>query len=325
MSNCIVCQTPNCTESGGLGLGSVLFQCQRCGDFVLGGSVDRTIEHELKQEPYRAALMSHTLRRAFRPGTPVGPITTYAMPSYWAAGRLPTPQEQADSLILWIGDNQSAPSARAEASEVMLDAWIGAALPRTAGIGEGLRWIVTHHPQLLLNPQFVHGNVLISLNMLGWERYEALKRKAVNSRTAFMAMKFGDATLNRVVSECFRPAVERTGFKLRLLTDEQPAGLIDNQMRAAILSARFLITDLTHGNQGAYWEAGFADGLGLPVIYTCESSAWAAKKTHFDTNHMLTVVWDENDLNKAGESLTATIRATLRAEAKQTDSPPVDQ
>ena len=69
-----------------------------------------------------------------------------------------------------------------------------------------------------------------------------------------MAMKFGDAELNRVVSECFGPAVARTGFTLRRLTDEQPAGLIDNQLRAAILGARFLISDLTHGNQGAYWD-----------------------------------------------------------------------
>jgi hypothetical protein len=84
-----------------------------------------------------------------------------------------------------------------------------------------------------------------------------------------MAMKFGDATLNDVVENHFRPAVARAGFNLRLLTDEQPAGLIDDQLRAAILGSRFLISDLTHGNQGAYWEAGFAEGLGLPVVYTC--------------------------------------------------------
>src|SRR5262249_3930811 len=100
-----------------------------------------------------------------------------------------------------------------------------------------------------------------------------------------MAMKFGDATLDRMVRECFRPAVERTGFDLRVLTDQQAAGLIDDQIRAALLSARFVIADLTHGSHGAYWEAGFGEGRGIPVIYTCEKSAWEQNKSHFDTSH----------------------------------------
>jgi hypothetical protein len=38
-----------------------------------------------------------------------------------------------------------------------------------------------------------------------------------------------------------------------------------------------------------------------------------------DTNHLLTIVWDPTNLKRAGDELAATIRATLRAEAKQTD------
>ena len=155
--------------------------------------------------------------------------------------------------------------------------------------------------------------------MLGWEKYGQLKEVRSNSRTAFMAMKFGDAQLDHAVDACFRPAVRRAGFELKKLTDEQPAGLIDDQIKASILSGRFVIADLTHGSHGAYWEAGFAEGLGLPVIYTCERRAWDEKKTHFDTNHMLTIVWDATDLKKAGDAMTATIRATLRAEARQRD------
>jgi hypothetical protein len=77
-----------------------------------------------------------------------------------------------------------------------------------------------------------------------------------------MAMQFGDAEFNRVVNDCFKPAVKAAGFELRLLTDGQPAGLIDDQLRVALRTARFVIADLTHANNGAYWEAGFAEGLG---------------------------------------------------------------
>jgi len=33
------------------------------------------------------------------------------------------------------------------------------------------------------------------------------------------------------------------------------------RMRLEIRRSRFAVVDLTHGNRGAYWEAGFAEGL----------------------------------------------------------------
>lgn len=159
----------------------------------------------------------------------------------------------------------------------------------------------------------------LRLTMEGWERYSQLKRTNATSRTAFMAMQFGDKKLERAVNECFKPAVARAGFDLRLLTDQQPAGLIDDQIRAAIISARFVVADLSHGNAGAYWEAGFAEGLGMPVIYTCETQRWTETKTHFDTNHLVTIVWEGDNLQDAGTRMTATIRATFRADAKHED------
>jgi hypothetical protein len=77
--------------------------------------------------------------------------------------------------------------------------------------------------------------------------------------------------------------------------------------------------DLTHGSPGAYWEAGFGEGLGRPVVYTCEKSAWEKQGTHFDTNHLTHIIWDPNDLTEAQNRLVATIWATFRADAKQTD------
>jgi nucleoside 2-deoxyribosyltransferase len=93
--------------------------------------------------------------------------------------------------------------------------------------------------------------------------------------------------------------------------------LIDDQIRVRIRASRFVIAELTHENRGVYWEAGFAEGLGRPVIYTCKKSA--ELKTHFDTNHHLTVRWEYDRLAEAASSLKATIRATLPTEAKQSD------
>lgn len=80
-----------------------------------------------------------------------------------------------------------------------------------------------------------------------------------------MAMEFNDE-MDCVFKDRFKPAVGAAGFKLPDLREGQPAGLIDNQLRVALRTSRFVIADLTHGTNGAYWEAGFAEGLGRPVI-----------------------------------------------------------
>jgi len=134
----------------------------------------------------------------------------------------------------------------------------------------------------------------------------------VESRKVLMAMEFGDPELDHVLDTCFRPAVKRAGFELRIATDNQKAGMIDDQLRVALRTSLFVIADLTHRNNGAYWEAGFAEGLGRPVIYTCREADWKQGHSHFDTNHLVTVIWDPENLEQAGARLTATIMARCR-------------
>jgi hypothetical protein len=55
------------------------------------------------------------------------------------------------------------------------------------------------------------------------------------------------------------------------------------------------------------------------VIYTCEKAVWREKETHFNTNHLVTIIWEELALTKAQDDLAATIRATFRGQAKQVD------
>jgi hypothetical protein len=274
----------------------------------------------LSEVPIRRSLMSHTLRRMQRPeNSRLHTITTDDLPSFWTQ-ELPTPPQQADALIVWIGDHQATPADLVDIRRSELAATIGLHISGHEDSG-GFSWLNSQlEPKKLYELLPKGNNVLaLKLTMAGWEKHAELKKTAIESRTAFMAMKFGQPVLNYAVDECFRPAVAKTGFELRLLTEKQPAGLIDNQLRAAILASRFVISDLTHGSPGAYWEAGYGEGLGLPVIYTCEKSAWQSQKTHFDTNHLKTIIWDPAELKQAGDELTATIRATLRGDAKQTN------
>jgi nucleoside 2-deoxyribosyltransferase len=133
-----------------------------------------------------------------------------------------------------------------------------------------------------------------------------------------MAMKFGEPETDRIYGEHFKAAVQETGFELRRNDESQRAGLIDDLMRVQIRQSRFVIADLTDHSNGAYWEAGYAEGLGKPVIYTCRKDVFEDPTggAHFDTNHHLTVVWDPADMTRAVAQLKATIRATLPEDAR---------
>ncbi|MGH7812869.1 MAG: hypothetical protein ACREQI_02555 [Candidatus Binataceae bacterium] len=234
---------------------------------------------------------------------------------------LPSVAEQVDSLMLWLGGEllrMGKPNARVEVRERRkLTALVGAS-PQPEN--EGLDYLIEGLAQKNLTfPSSPH-RFSIGLTFDGWQRYEDLKRARTESRLAFMAMPFGDALLDRLFSS-FKEAVAETGFELRRIIDQPEAGLIDNRMRVEILKARFAVCELTKANAGAYWEGGFAEGIGRPVIYTCEKSHFEKNKTHFDTKHSHTVLWEESDLRAGAEQLKATIRATatLRGEAKLTD------
>ncbi len=223
---------------------------------------------------------------------------------------LPYPAEQLDRLILFLGEQQGSPGKDVERDNGCLRAKLGALNVNderfivSSGVSEGL---------------FDNTGTLerhdLRLTMAGWHKFRELKRGSITSRTAFMAMSFHIPELSRIADEYFRSAVEKTGFRLKRLDDEPAAGSIDNRLRVEIRMCRFLIADLTDKNSGAYWEAGYAEGLGKPVIYTCEKTFFDREGTHFDTSHHQTVLWDPGDPEKAAEKLADTIRATLPFEA----------
>jgi len=125
-------------------------------------------------------------------------------------------------------------------------------------------------------------------------------------------MKFGDPILDSLVEDIIKPAVRSgIGYEVVSMRDVSRAGVIDNLMRAQIRDSAFVIVDLTHDNSGAYWEAGYAEGLGKPVIYICERQKFEEAQTHFDTNHCTTVMWSENGAEDFSKELVATLRRSL--------------
>jgi len=233
---------------------------------------------------------------------------------------LPTPREQADLFIRWLAENVEGPGETVFVEPATHRSIIGAKTDE--GFGLVLKY--------LFETGLAQGNLIeamseptsayITLSFAGWDHYEKLRRGGATYKKGFIAMKFGDELLDKLLADILKPCSKQAGFELLRLDDTPKAGLIDDRLRVEIQSSDFLVADLTHDNPGAYWEAGYAEGLGKPVIYICEKEKFETTKTHFDTNHHLTIVWDKDNLPKAGQDLKATIRATLPHLAKQEDT-----
>lgn len=293
--------------------------CSNCGGYDISGSMLATIENgnfSLGQ----LAILSHVVRRASSQLL----VTTHFADSVLTNAKLQGASGLVDNLLLHVSTELLGPGEVMKLQAIALRAVLGALTSK------GVRWATEQAMGLgLLAGKVVAGVGLddhfqvinVTLTVEGWAHVETLLREAKDSRKAFMAMKFGEPELDAVFKDYFKLAVHQTGFNLQRLDDEPRAGLIDDRMRLEIRTSRFLIADLTHGNAGAYWEAGYAEGLGRPVIYTCRKDVFddVKKRPHFDTNHHLTVIWDPAALDDAMAQLKTVIRVTLPAEAKLED------
>ncbi|MFA5353809.1 MAG: hypothetical protein WC291_06235 [Thermodesulfovibrionales bacterium] len=294
------------------------FSCPLCGDFILSGSLIASLPHILRRNKDASHKISHALRTMQHTNTTTELYTNTV--EQILKHPLPTPKEQADLFIRWLAENVEGPGERV---------WIEPATHRSiigAKSAEGFALVLDYLRESdLIKGEFskvigATGRAHITLSFAGWDYYEKLRHGGATYRKAFMAMKFGVPDLDRILIETFKPCVQQAGFELYNLAERPKAGLIDDRLRVEIQSSDFLLADLTHDNPGAYWEAGYAEGLGKPVIYTCEKEKFKTAKTHFDTNHHLTILWDKNEPESAGEALKATIRATLPHLAKQVDT-----
>lgn len=114
-----------------------------------------------------------------------------------------------------------------------------------------------------------------------------------DSSQAFVAMWFDDS-LSSVYDEGIAPAIQDCGFEAKRIDRDPRVDKIDDAIIAEIRRSRFLVADFTHGDEGArggvYYEAGFAHGLGIPVIFTCRGDM--IDQIHFDTRQYAHIVWN---------------------------------
>ena len=138
-----------------------------------------------------------------------------------------------------------------------------------------------------------HGGQMYELTVEGYAHLSDLENNAVDSTQVFVAMWFDDS-MKDGYENGIEPAVRAAGYEPLRIDRKEHINKIDDEIIAEIRRSRFVIADFTQGNTGArggvYYEAGFAHGLTIPVIFTCRADA--IDKVHFDTRQYNHLTWE---------------------------------
>lgn len=141
----------------------------------------------------------------------------------------------------------------------------------------------------------------------GWRAIESYKASNAESDKVFVAMWFDDQT-NEAYNNGISKAIEDDcGYKSIRIDKKEYIGKIDDEIIAEIRESRFIVADFTGQRQGVYYEAGFAEGLGLPVVWTCRKDH--VEDLHFDTRQQNHIVWEYSE--ELREKLSNKIRAVI--------------
>lgn len=152
------------------------------------------------------------------------------------------------------------------------------------------------------------GSGSVWLTLEGAEHVEAIRPRQDSDR-AFVAMWFSQDT-QAAYDLGIAPAIRDNAFQPIRIDQKEHNNKIDDEILSEIRNSRFLVADFTCGifenggtpiavaRGGVYFEAGFAMGLGIPVIWTVRSDL--INHVHFDTRQYNHIVWNSpEDLRKA--------------------------
>lgn len=255
-------------------------RCRRCGEFILNPSVESSLE-ALTEHGNHRYLLSAVLRESSERGHALE-LTTYNVPDLISAARAPQdPFEAIDRLLLHLFDKAETPTASVEIypdqDYPLVYARDGQEFARYLSKAEGLGYIERQD-----------FGVNVQLDLKGWERIAELRRTRTVSDQAFVAMWFAPEMLDAWEAG-IKPALQATGYRPVRLDMEEHNEKVDDRIIAEIRRSGLVVADFSGDRSNVYFEAGFALGLGIPVIWTCR--AQDVEKLHFDTRQYNYIAW----------------------------------
>jgi len=273
--------------------------CAKCGHFVLTrrmfSLIEGLSEEDRKLLPY---LSAHT-----RQSSEAGTIAEIHSENWkeLARARAATPVSMKLGMALqWCG--RSSPHGGAK---VIVDFDLTA--PLFDAVSEDEAWYLADNLVKAGYLETLGGDPRVCIvTPAGWAKLQPSSRGGVPGR-CFVAMSF-DPSVKDAFDQGIRPAIEEdcklSAVRVDLVEHNEK---ICDRIVAEINRAEFVVADFTLHRAGVYFEVGYAQGLGRPVIWTCRKDELG--KTHFDTRQYNHIDWETPAelRRRLGDRIRATI------------------
>lgn len=290
--------------------------CPECGDFNIGNILKLTEEEKIKLRYWLYNLNKKDETRL------KNPINNSNKDKFFNNIKMPTILEKIDLVLDYLSNKTNY-----FFQEVEIYAGTDYRLFFCKN-GRELVDILRH----LIDETFIKGNLTLTYKsgepkppykiqlMPKGLKYLEESGKNLKSDQCFVAMWFNDE-MQKTYSDIINPAIEQeAGYKAIKIDNKEHVNYITDEIIKEIRRSKFMIADLTGSRSGVYYEAGFAFGLGLPVIFTCRKD-WenniekdcgcTRDGVHFDIKQRNMIFWEEDNPEEFKKALINRIGAVV--------------
>jgi len=275
--------------------------CPVCGRYSFSGSLGASLE-SISEDTRRA--VSWYARERAEHGEPIPELTTINIDEIAKSmADLPV-LEKANRLLRAYATRSTYPG-----SPIPLENMDQFASLVRARSKDEVKYLSNYLVEAKHVDRRTDGKLIVSV--AGWQHLQREKDLRAASRRAFVAMWF-DPSLDAAFEAGFRRALEDVNLEAIRIDRIHHNEKICDKIIAEIRDCGVVIADFSGHRQGVYFEAGFALGLGKPVIWCCRKSD--LDDAHFDTRQYNHLVWSTPDelREKLRERLRATVLPHLR-------------
>ena len=129
----------------------------------------------------------------------------------------------------------------------------------------------------------------IQLTPEAYSRIDKIEKDKTHGKDVLVAMQFGDKT--KRLREAIRQGITEAEYNPVFIDEVEHNDFITPELLKYIRDSKFVVVDLSHQNNGAYFEEGYAMGLGKPVIQLCKKEV----RLHFDIAQKNTIIWEDEE------------------------------
>ncbi len=140
-------------------------------------------------------------------------------------------------------------------------------------------------------------------------------------RIAFVVLRIGASDVDKLFEKTIAPATRECGLEAKRVDVTEGRETITERILQLIDGSNLVIADLTYERPNCYFEAGYTQGKGIPLLYMARKDHDPRRpgrmdndlRVHFDLDAHKITYWSENDLESARLELTRRIPIAIES------------